>query len=290
MPWIVYLIAGGGTFVPGAGLLAVAVVSRAISMRRWLRVASAAMAVVGVALVAISAEAIAWWIYWIWIAGTLIWFLRGMFRSRGLKWVIDLGGLAIILVAAAIAFSFQFRPSLPPAAFPRLYVIGDSISAGIGTEHGSTWPKIVGAEHGVKVVDLAHAGATIADATRRLQSEPLGDGLVLLEVGGNDMIGHADPEQFGRDLDALVRRARGRNRQLMMLELPLFPFDNCYGIQQRRVASENGCMLIPRRCFAQVLAGPGATLDGIHLSATGQRLMARMIWEMVGGSLRKAAS
>jgi len=29
-----------------------------------------------------------------------------------------------------------------------------------------------------------------------------------------------------------------------------------------------------------VLAAPGATLDGIHLSITGQRLMAQMIWRM----------
>ncbi len=123
-----------------------------------------------------------------------------------------------------------------------------------------------------------------------MKSEPLGDGLVLLEVGGNDMIGRASPDQFGRDFDALVGQARGKNRQLVMLELPLFPFDNCYGIQQRRVASKNGCLLIPRRCFTQVLAARGARLDGIHLSATGQRLMAQMIWEMVGGALRKDPS
>ena len=56
MPWVVYFIAGGGTFLPGAGLIAFAVGSRAIFARRRVGVLSVAMAVVGVALVAISAE------------------------------------------------------------------------------------------------------------------------------------------------------------------------------------------------------------------------------------------
>ncbi|HZL35591.1 MAG TPA: SGNH/GDSL hydrolase family protein [Tepidisphaeraceae bacterium] len=289
MPWIVYFIAGGGTFLPGAGLIAVAVASQAIFARRWVGVLSVAMAVVGIVLVAISAEAVAWWIYLIWIACTLAWFLRGISKSCRVKSMIDLAELAVTVWAAAIAISFQLRPTLPPAAFARLYIIGDSVSAGIGSEHGSTWPRILGAEHRVRVIDLSRAGATIADATRHLQSQPLADGLVLLEIGGNDTIGHARADQFGRDLDALAKRVGGPSRQVVMLELPLFPGDNAYGVAQRRVASQYGFVLIPRRYFAQMLAAPGATLDGIHLSEAGHRLMARMVWEMLGPSLRVAA-
>ena len=34
--------------------------------------------------------------------------------------------------AAAVDLSYQWYPSLPPATYPKLYVIGDSVSAGIG--------------------------------------------------------------------------------------------------------------------------------------------------------------
>ena len=165
-----------------------------------------------------------------------------------------------------------------------MYVVGDSVSAGIGRE--PTWPGIVGAEHGVQVVDLARAGATVGDARRQLGSEPLGDGLVLLEIGGNDVIGHTGAEQFGRDLDALARQVRGPGRSLVMLELPLFPLDNAYGVQQRRVARRYGIGLIPRRCFIEVISAPEATVDGIHLSIKGQRRMAEMIWEIGGRRFR----
>jgi len=286
MPWIVYFIAGGGTFLPGAGLIAAAIANRTIFARGWIRTWAIEMVVLGIVLVTISAEAISWWVYLIWTASILAWFLREKLKTRWRKSAIDLVELTITCIAAAIAISFQLHPTLPSAVFPRFYVIGDSISAGIGREEGNTWPHIVGTDHHVQVIDLSRAGATIADATRQLQSESLTDGLVLLEIGGNDMIGRVGPNQFGRDLDALAQPVCGPGRRVVMLELPLFPFGNSYGLQQRRVASHYGILLIPRKYFAQVLASPGATVDGLHLSATGHRRMAQMIWEMVGSSLR----
>jgi len=285
MPWIVYFIAGGGTFLPGAGLIALAVLSQAIFTRRWIGILAVVMAVVGIILVVISAEAITWWIYLLWIVATLAWRLRGVFKSRRRKLLIDLAQLAVTFSAAAMAVSYQLRPTLPPAVFARLYVIGDSVSAGMGGA-SSTWPAILVAEHHVQVIDLSRAGATIADATRHSQTQTLADGLVLLEVGGNDMLGHTDADQFGKDLAALARQVYRPGRQVVMLELPLFPFNNAYGLQQRRIAAQYGIRLIPRKYFVRVLANPGATLDGIHLSATGQQRMAQMIWEMVGASLR----
>ena len=286
MPWIVYFIAGGHTFLPGAGLLALAVVVRAFFVGRWGRLFAVAIAVLGIVLVLVSAEAVAWWIYGVWSAATLAWFFREKFPPGRLKLMVDRAELAVKALVAVIAISYRRSPSLPPAAFARMYVIGDSVSAGIGGEGGVTWPGILAAKHRIQVVNLARAGATISDATRHLPSDSLADGLVLLEIGGNDIIGHVAADQFGQDLDALVQKIRSPSRQIVMLELPLFPFDNAYGIQQRRIASEYGALLIPREYFVEVIAAPSATLDGIHLSAAGQHIMAEMVWEMVGASLR----
>jgi acyl-CoA thioesterase-1 len=82
-----------------------------------------------------------------------------------------------------------------------------------------------------------------------------------------------------------VKAVQGPDRELVMFELPLFPFDNAYGIEQRRIAAKYGIRLIPRRCLAAILASPGATLDGIHLSNTGQRALAALVWEVVGPAL-----
>jgi acyl-CoA thioesterase-1 len=284
MPWIAYFVAGGATFLIGAALIALAAIARALVTRRSLTILTIAIAAVGIVFVAISAEAIPTWIYCIWTISTGTWLSRPMFANRRHRRWIDSSQLAITLVAIVPAASFRLPPQLSPASFSRLYVIGDSISAGIG--HEQTWPAILGAEHHVEVIDLSRAGSTIADATRRLQSQPLADGLVVLEIGGNDVIGHSGAARFGSDLDRLVRQVSGTDRVVVMLELPLFPFDNSYGIQQRRIASRYGIRLIPRRYFVQVISSRGATTDGIHLSAAGQHRMAQMIWDMLGPSLR----
>jgi lysophospholipase L1-like esterase len=71
-----------------------------------------------------------------------------------------------------------------------------------------------------------------------------------------------------------------------MLELPLFPFENAYGLEQRRVARRHHLTLIPKRFFLDVLRIPGATVDGIHLSDSGQRKMAEMIWSFIENSVQ----
>ena len=77
---------------------------------------------------------------------------------------------------------------------------------------------------------------------------------------------------------------QGTDRELVMFELPLFPFDNAYGIQQRNISRRYHIRLIPRRFLANILASPGATVDGIHLSNDGQRKMADLVWDVVGAA------
>jgi acyl-CoA thioesterase I len=284
MPWPAYDIAGGLTFLPGAGLLALAGVIGLLTPRRWLSYLSAIAAAGGIALVAVSAEALPIGLYAIWAMAVLAWMFRGMVKRRRVRTAVSVGVLLVTAVIAGIAISYQTCPTLPPANAPRLYVIGDSISAPIGTHDMSTWSGLLASQHGVQVVNLARSGATIAGASQRVQAASLGEGVVLLEIGGNDMLAKADPEKFAADLDALAREVRGGGRTVVMMELPLFPFGNAYGLAQRRIASEYHFILIPRRCFADVLSPPEATIDGIHLTPIGHRRMAELVWKVVSKS------
>jgi lysophospholipase L1-like esterase len=77
----------------------------------------------------------------------------------------------------------------------------------------------------------------------------------------------------------LLDRVVSRGRVIVMFELPLPPLCNEYGRIQRRLASEYGVCLIPKRVLARVLTGNGATLDSIHLSRRGHEQMASAVWE-----------
>ncbi len=71
-----------------------------------------------------------------------------------------------------------------------------------------------------------------------------------------------------------------------MLELPLPPTYNAFGLSQRRLARKYGVRLVPRRVLLGVLQGDGSTVDSIHLSLEGDRRMAAAIWGILHGAYR----
>ena len=162
-----------------------------------------------------------------------------------------------------------------------MFLIGDSVSAGMRDGEKGTWPKLLAEQHRIDVRDFSRMGATVGSA--RKQAEGLGaeGGLVLLEIGGNDLLGATDPDQFEERLDLLLADVCRHERTVVMIELPLPPFANRFGMIQRRLAQEYGVTLIPKRIFIGVLTTPGATVDGIHLSPRGHALMAEVMWETI---------
>jgi lysophospholipase L1-like esterase len=111
------------------------------------------------------------------------------------------------------------------------------------------------------------------------------DAVVLVEIGGNDLLNGTSPDEFERHLRALLAALRRPGRTVVMLELPLVTFFAGYGRAQRALAEEYGVFLVPKRIFAGVLAAPGATADGLHLSAAGTRLMAERLLPILAPAL-----
>jgi acyl-CoA thioesterase-1 len=177
---------------------------------------------------------------------------------------------------------FHLSPSLPPLGNPTVFVVGDSVSAGMGGER-QTWPRLLSDRHGVHVHDLSLAGATVATALRDQAGGVTESGaLVVLEIGGNDVLGGTASEAFERDLDALLTSLRGGgDRTVVMLELPLPPLHNRFGAAQRRLAARHGVVLVPKRVLFGVLTARGATLDTIHLTQTGHTMMAEAMWQVL---------
>jgi acyl-CoA thioesterase-1 len=113
---------------------------------------------------------------------------------------------------------------------------------------------------------------------KKLPSE---GGLVLIEIGGNDLLGTTTSADFDRDLESLLQRVCIPGRTVLMFELPLPPLMNEYGRVQRRLAARYDVKLIPKRVLMSVLAADGNTLDSIHLSPAGHQRMADNVWSII---------
>lgn len=137
----------------------------------------------------------------------------------------------------------------------------------------------------LKVQDVSHVGETAAAALKRVSSIEIDSPLVIVEIGGNDLLGITSSARFARDLDALLSALTASQRQIVMFELPLPPFCHEYGRIQRTLARKHGVALIPKRVLLSILAPSESTLDTIHFSQSGHQQMADCIWRVIGPAL-----
>ena len=288
MAYVVHFFGTGIAFFVGIGsiLLAMAIFAF-LRTERWKSCGSL-LATVGLTFVALSATPLPYALYAVAAAASVAWLIAeraGPARAR--PWLRGLvAGLCVLAVGLEVPY---WLPTQVPAMDrPTLYVIGDSVSGGISdSEADRLWPKVLGESRDVPVVNLAIGGATAATALQQAEKLPDAGGLVLLEIGGNDMLGTTTSERFESDLDALLTRVVAADRVTLMFELPLPPFRNEYGRIQRRLAAKHGVRLIPKHVFCAVLTGDGMTVDGIHLTRAGHLRMAADVWGIVRGAYGK---
>jgi acyl-CoA thioesterase-1 len=249
--------------------------------KRFLRILS----VIAVLLVALSATPLPMWAYIIWGA---IWLLWVLFDGLAGKASVYLRLLLILSCAGAVAWELPYHraPDLSGAQCTKLYVVGDSIAAGIG-EAKRLWPTIVREDYGVPTTSLASGSALVSDGIVQARQIPDGKYLVLLEIGGNDMLRKTDYAQFEKNLDELLSVSKRGGHTVVMMELPLIIGRNRYGQIQRSLARKHGVAMIPKRFFARAMSEEQARTDGIHLSDIGHEGMAKMIWELIGEGLVK---
>ena len=117
-----------------------------------------------------------------------------------------------------------------------------------------------------------------------------GDHLVLIEIGGNDLLMGVSSDEYGKALDALLSKVAAPNRTVLMFELPLLPNKIAYGRIQRRLSAQYRVSLIPKRYFAQVIGDANATTDGLHLSASGAHRMAALVAQVLSPLLKSCQS
>jgi acyl-CoA thioesterase-1 len=285
--WLVFHVASGQSFFTGSACLIVAVYLSAFTNGRLRRVARNALVFLGSTSVFLSATPLTPWLYLLLLLASLLWMAAEASGSRVPARVIPGLRVAVTtlwLAAVLVEWSYHQSPRVPPLGQPVLGIIGDSITAGTSEAKVITWPGIFADRHGVTVHDHSQAGATVASALRQAASVSPDERLVLLEIGGNDLLGESTPAEFEAGLARLLAAVSRPGRVVVMLELPLPPTYNAYGRIQRRLARQYKTLLVPKRVLLGVLQQEGTTLDSIHLSSEGHQGMADALWNVVRGA------
>jgi len=276
---IVYHIASGQAFFTSALLLIAAGGLSCYAAGRWKRYAIL-MAVMGAIAVAISSTPLPIWFYSIAALLTVIWLATlatKKYRRLGAALLISAWLLALLLEVP-----FHLSPRINADPDRTLTVIGDSVTAGMGGgETSIRWPQLLSQQHGLTVQDISHIGETAGTAFKRVKQNQIEASLVIVEIGGNDILGSTTPPEFETDLDCLLQHLTQGGRKVVMFELPLPPFYHRYGDIQRRLARKYDVALIPKRVLLSVIARNKNTLDSIHLTQQGHTAMADAVSQLL---------
>lgn len=277
----IWFCASGDSFFLGASLMILAVALSTTRTGPVMNGVVRATLITGLVLLLLAAMPLALVLYVVLTAGVIL-LVAAVGVRRHLMWRRVSQVSVAVVCAVLVVLELSFEMDVRPLSGEPVYVIGDSVSAGIQGPSEKPWPQLLAENYGVKVVNLAQSGATAASAAR--QAERLGDGagLVFLEIGGNDLFGPTPPAQFRKDLTGLLKQVARWDRRVVMLELPILPWQTRYGRIQRQAAASFGVTLVPKRFLAGVLQQEGSTLDLAHLSALGHQRMAEAVADLLG--------
>ena len=127
--------------------------------------------------------------------------------------------VALLLALAACGGKTRESP-LPSGA--KVLALGDSLTAPHGVQPQEAWPVLLGRKTGWQVINGGVSGNTSADALARLpalldEHQPQ---LVLVTLGGNDMLRKQPAGQTIANLERMIDMARTKGAKVVLLATP----------------------------------------------------------------------
>ena len=190
--------------------------------------------------------------------------------------------LALVLMLAAC--SKPKEAALPSGT--RVLALGDSLTAPHGVTPAQAWPTLLATKTGWAVVNAGISGDTSAGALQRLPGllEEHNPQLVLVTLGGNDMLRRLPQGQTTANLGRMLALAKAHGAKAVLLATPKpslagAAFNNLSAAEfYREVAKESQVPLI-EDAMAEVLSKAELKGDQLHPNAAGHTLLAEKIFE-----------
>jgi acyl-CoA thioesterase I len=267
-PVVLYFASGDSLYAGAVLLLLAVVISRYLKERQWLRLRNLA-AWLGLALMVMACPPFSWTVDVIFLASFVLWIVvaNQWLGWPGTEWRSWSTAVLLIVILTLMASELPRRriPAIVGIPSDHLVVIGDSISSGIDLRVPA-WPVVMQQSTNVPVKNLSRPAAQVAEAQDMAGRVTPNDHLVLIEIGGNDLLGGEPSVWSEKNLAATLSKLAMPGRTLVMFELPLLPHKIAYGQIQRRLAN--------------------ATSDGLHLSESGTHRMAMLVAQVLSPVLK----
>lgn len=196
--------------------------------------------------------------------------------------------LFVALIAVFLLAACERTPTLPRlGAHDVIVAFGDSLTHGTGASTDAAYPAVLASLTGRTVINAGVPGDTTASALQRLPAvlEEHKPRLVLLCLGGNDMLRRRPEAETENNLRLLVQTIRASGAEVVLIGVPEPKLFGGAPDFYARVADELKLPL-EDEVFVAVLRDNRLKADPIHANAAGYRVVA----ERLADFLREAGA
>ncbi|NWG39117.1 MAG: arylesterase [Hydrogenophilaceae bacterium] len=175
-----------------------------------------------------------------------------------------------------------------PPQLPRLnegdtiVAFGDSLTHGTGTSHENSYPAALSRLIRRTVINAGVPGETTSEGLERLPDilEEHQPRLVLLCLGGNDMLKHQDNGQTESNLRAMIQSIRATGANVVLIGVPEPKLFSGAPDFYEKLAEEFS-LPYEGEIFNEVLKDNRLKSDPIHANSAGYRVVAERLAELL---------
>jgi acyl-CoA hydrolase len=160
-------------------------------------------------------------------------------------------------------------------------IIGDSITAGYGIDGREAWPARLADTTGWRVIAAGVNGDVTAGGRERLPAllDEHAPALVIIELGGNDLLRHTPEAQIVTNLEAMIDAARARGARVALMAAPqpsaLGALTGLSSAVFYRDLAQRRRVILIEKALPAVLSEYKLRQDAIHPNAAGHAALAR---------------
>jgi acyl-CoA thioesterase I len=196
----------------------------------------------------------------------------------------------LLVLLVTLAACGKDHPRLQPLAKDDVILaFGDSLTHGTGAGNAESYPAVLQSLIGHNVVNAGFPGETTAEALQRLPAmlAEYAPRLLLLCLGGNDMLRQIPQKETAANLRAMVKLARDRSVAVVLIGVPAPRLFSGAPAFYEDIAGEFD-LPYEGEIMNDVLKNPSLKSDSIHANAAGYRKVAETLAELLrqAGAIR----
>lgn len=197
--------------------------------------------------------------------------------SQGKAWSVWVWMLLVVLLTGCGGRSQPTLPWLSEDAV--ILAFGDSLTYGTGAKRDQSYPAVLERLAQRTVVNAGVPGETTAEGRERLPDvlDTVDPDLVLLCLGGNDMLRKGSLQTMRSHLAAMIEEIQARGLPLVLIAVPEPALIGLDAPPQYESLADEYDLVLVDDVMADVLSQSGLRSDRIHPNAAGYRQIAEQI-------------